>query len=398
MNICFICRNIFSDRGGIETYTLELARALGAQGHMVHIVAQNKGELLRTYKSKGVNLHPIDFVEHPFIGYWMLDRFFPIDDLRFSIAAAKEIRNLSHSNKIDIVEATDYFRTGFWIALKRKTPFLLRLHGWFFNRQDGRINPLGSLSIRERFLLYMQQITIDRADVISAVSSDFANFSSEIWKINNNKLQVILNAVDVLKFTPDHTFSKEPSVLYVGRLIKNKGVLTLADAIPAILEYYPQTKFVFAGKDMYLKDLGCTARDYILKKAPAANAVFLGEITADELLYHYRKSSVVVLPSFYESSGIVCLEAMACGCAIVASDVGGIKDMIIHEKHGLLVPPGKPKELANAVVRLFQDEALREICSKNAVQKCVKEFNYDKLVSNTLAVYEETIANYHALV
>lgn len=396
MNICFICRNILRDRGGIETYTLELARALGAQGHMVHIIAQNKGSLSRESIDERTTLHLVDFSEHPFTGYWMIDRFIPIDDLRFSMAAAKKIHNLIRSIQIDIVEAMDYFRVGFWYAFDRKTPFLLRLHGWFFNRQDGRINPLGSLSMRERLLSYMQQMTIDRADAISVVSSDFANFASEIWRINNEKSRVILNAVDVYKFTPDHAFPKDLSVLYVGRLIKNKGILTLADAMRDILSYVPQTRFVFAGKDMFLKEAGCMASDYISKKIPAAQLVFLGEVTPDELVAHYRKSSVVVFPSFYESSGIACLEAMACGCAIVASDVGGIKDMIRNQVHGLLVPPGRPQKLGKAIVRFLHNPALRESCAKNAVQKAVKEFNYDKLVRNTLAVYEETIANYQA--
>jgi len=396
MNICFICRNILKDRGGIETYTLELARALGARGHRVHIIAQNKGNLSWGYGLKGVTIHLVGFAEHPFPGYWMIDRLVPIDDLRFSVSAAKKIHELTRLAKIDIVEATDYFRSGFWYALDRKTPFLLRLHGWFFNRQDGRINPLGSLNFREKLLFFMQQITINKADVISGVSSDFVEFASEIWKINHEKSRVILNAVDVSKFSPDHALPKDLSVLYVGRLNKNKGVLTLADSMGDILNHFPNVKFIFAGKDMFLKEVGCMAREYISKKVPASSLVFLGEVTPYELAAYYRKSSVVVIPSFYESSCIACLEAMACGCAIVASDVGGIKDMIHHEKQGLLVPPGNPEELSRAIVRLLEEAPLRESCAKNAVEKVSQEFNYDKLVNNTLAVYGETIANYQA--
>jgi len=394
MNICYICRNILRDRGGIETYTLELARALGARGHRVHIIAQNKGEGSRGCTVEGVTIHPVDFTEHPFAGYWTMDRFIPLDDLRFSMAAAKKVRDLVHSIKIDIVEATDYFRSGFWYAWNRRTPFLLRLHGWFFNRQDGRINPLGSLSLREKLLMHMQQVTIDKADTVSVVSSDFEEFASEIWKINKKKCRVILNAVDVFKFTPDHAILKDFSILYVGRLMENKGVLTLADAIPDILHHSPRAKFVFAGKNMYLKEVGCMARDYISKKAPAAQVVFLGEISPEELVANYRKSSVAVFPSFYESSGIACLEAMACGCAIVASDVGGIKDMISDQVHGLLVPPGRPQKLGKAVVRLLHNASLRESCAKNAAQRASQEFNYDKFVNDTLAVYEETIESY----
>jgi len=394
MNICYICRNILQDRGGIETYTLELARALGAQGHMVHIIAEKKGGLPTECRAKGITIHPVGFSEHPFKGYWMMDRFFPLEDLRFSVAAAKKIRDLVGSIKIDIVEATDYFRGGFWYALRRKTPFLLRLHGWFFNRQDGRINPLGSLSFKERLLLLMQQVTINKADAISVVSSDFEDFASEIWKINEEKCRVILNAVDIGKFTPGHSFSKDFSVLYVGRLIKNKGILTLADAIPDILYHCPKAKFIFAGKDMFLKEVGCMAGEYISKKAPADSIVFLGEVPPEDLVAYYRKSAVAVFPSFYESSGIACLEAMACGCAIVASDVGGIKDMITHQVHGLLVPPSNPKKLGKAVIRFLHNAGLRESCARNAVQRVTQEFNYDKLVKNTLAVYEEAIANY----
>jgi glycosyltransferase involved in cell wall biosynthesis len=250
------------------------------------------------------------------------------------------------------------------------------------------------LSFREKLLWRMQQMTIERADMISVVSSDFANFASEIWKINKGKSRVILNAVDVLKFSPDPSLSKELSVLYVGRMTKNKGILTLADAIPDILRYCPEAKFIFAGKNMFLKEGGFMAQDYISTKAPVSQLCFLGEIDPNELASFYQKSSVAVFPSFYESSGIACLEAMSCGCTIVASEVGGIKDMISHEEQGLLVAPGSPQELAKAIVRLFQDKNLRESCARNAVQKVAQDFNYDKLVHNTLKVYEDTIANY----
>lgn len=396
MNICFLCRNILRDNGGIETYTREMAKALSGKGHTVHIIAENKGGLYREGLGGSIHVHTVTVRERPFPGYWTVDRFLPLDDLRFSRAAATKINELLNKNAIDIIESMDYFRQGFWFALRKKAPFFMRLHGWVFNRQEGRTNPFKNLTPRERFSWYMLQKCIDAADGISAVSFDFADFAKEIWNFGNKKVRIIYNAIDASPFTPDAQTTREPSVLFVARMAKIKGIITLADAIPDVLKDFPYVKFYFAGKDLYLSDKKMTSQEYILSKAPAPNVIFLGELPWQQIIPYYQRCLMCVLPSLYEPFGITALEAMASGCALVASRAGGLKEIVEHEKDGLLTPAGDAGALAGSIKRFLRENSLREKCADNARMKIGNKFNYDKIIEETIAAYGEAITRYQA--
>jgi hypothetical protein len=123
MNICILCRNIHKDLGGIETFAREYSYALAIEGHTVHIIAQDRGHFYREAIHPNITVHDIFLKDKPFYGFWFMDSFFPIEEMYFGFMALREIRKISKTIKIDIVEAMDYFRKALVWPLTGSTPY-----------------------------------------------------------------------------------------------------------------------------------------------------------------------------------------------------------------------------------------------------------------------------------
>jgi glycosyltransferase involved in cell wall biosynthesis len=159
-----------------------------------------------------------------------------------------------------------------------------------------------------------------------------------------------------------------PRLLYAGRLSPEKGVLVLAEAARGL-------PLVVAG-DGPLRD-----------RFPEA----LGFVPHDRLLAMYGQASVVVCPSLREGYGVVCAEAMAHGRPVVASGVGGLKDLVVEGETGLLVPPGDPVALRAALVRLLEDADLRRRLGTAARERAGRELSWTSATESTLRAYRDAL-------
>jgi glycosyltransferase involved in cell wall biosynthesis len=183
-------------------------------------------------------------------------------------------------------------------------------------------------------------------------------------ELGAGEVRVIGSGVDV----PAHVGpeARPAEVLYAGRLSREKGILDLLAAADGM-------KLTIAG-DGPLRD-----------RVPGA----LGFIPHDELGAFYERASVVAVPSHREGFGVVCAEAMAHGRAVVASAVGGLVDLVVHEETGLLVPPGDVSALRAALRRLLDDEELRRRLGAAARGRVREHFSWQRTTDRTVAVYED---------
>ncbi|MCH8877288.1 MAG: glycosyltransferase family 4 protein [Chloroflexi bacterium] len=150
---------------------------------------------------------------------------------------------------------------------------------------------------------------------------------------------------------------ESPNVLFVGRLEKEKGVSFLIKAMALVTEKLPGARLLIAGDGGYRSALA-----KIAKSERVQNEVsFLGWLEDEQLRLAYKKSRLLVLPSIWEEGlGMVLLEAGLMGRPVIASDIGGIKDVVRHGENGLLVPPGDIVSLTTAILVLLKDKELAE--------------------------------------
>ena len=177
-------------------------------------------------------------------------------------------------------------------------------------------------------------------------------------------------------------------VLFVGRLVERKGVKNLIDAVqrlPADL----RARLVVIGDGPEREGLEARVRDVALE----GRVEIRGRVSDEELRAAYARSDVLVLPSILdargdtEGLGVVLLEAMSYGVPVVASDIGGITDIVEHDKSGLLVPPGDPAALAQALERVARDPALASRLGTAGEQRVRRAFGWPEIMAQWDAVY-----------
>jgi glycosyltransferase involved in cell wall biosynthesis len=212
------------------------------------------------------------------------------------------------------------------------------------------------------------------------------------------RFAVIPNGVDLSRFaTPAPVCGLRseldiprgaPLIGVVARLEPEKGHRHIVDAMPAVLRACPDAWLVIVGEG--------SEADALLDRVAS-----LGPRVAERIVFTGRREdvsaltadlTVAVAPSLREAQGISILEAMARRRPVVASDVGGIPEVITHGVDGLLVPPGDPRALADAIVALLADPALRERIGEAGYRTVAERFSIDAQVKRIEAVYDEELA------
>jgi len=190
-------------------------------------------------------------------------------------------------------------------------------------------------------------------------------------------------------------FSHSRVLLFVGRVIPEKGVHILVEAMKHLRKKYgaDSPKLVIAGPP---------SSSFTRKPSSYFNAVmkliheldledsvrYMGLVERDFLERLFVAADVLVLPSISEAQGLVVLEAMAAGLPVVASATGGIPDMVHHEETGLLVPPGEPLALADAIRRVLTDSALARELSENGLKAARNEYSWLTVARNVVEFYK----------
>lgn len=227
-----------------------------------------------------------------------------------------------------------------------------------------------------------------------------------LYKGDLQKMEIIPPGVDVCHFYPipkdeaRQFIGLSPDqrmVLFVGRIEPLKGVDTLLRAMSCL-------KFQSVLHPVYLAIIGgepdadpdeMTAEMARLQKlcddlAMGQTVIFLGKRAQDTLPYYYSAAEVLVMPSFYESFGMVALEAMACGTPVIASQVGGLAFLVRDGETGYHVPEGDPAALCDKLSLLLSDRDLREQMGKNAAEYA-QGYRWEKIAAQIVSVYERLI-------
>jgi glycosyltransferase involved in cell wall biosynthesis len=307
----------------------------------------------------------------------------------------------------DVYEAHAVSGYGFPKALekqKMKKPFIHTIHGVLADEyEQAKIECYPS--VRERFASYfmhslarLEEETAHSATLIVTISNYSLKKIQKHYHIDKIKVRIVPNGVDVEKFKPlgnpeanrrKFGLGDEACVLFVGSLIRRKGLSFLVEAARKIVKEKAETKFLIVG-DGPLKNQLTNS----LKKANLlGNFLFMGNLKENILPIIYSCADVFVLPSIQEGQGIVLLEAQASGKPVVAFNVGGIKEAVQNGETGLLVDRGNIDGLADALLKLLSDKDLRDKLGVNGRSFVTENFTWDICAQKMLKVYREVLAN-----
>ena len=223
-----------------------------------------------------------------------------------------------------------------------------------------------------------------------------------LYKANGNMV-VIPPGVDVSHFYPIPADEaklyvglkpEDRMVLFVGRIEPLKGVDTLIQAMSCLQlkETKRPVHLAIIGGDPGASPEEMSAEMARLQKlcddlGLDQSVVFLGQRDQDKLPYYYSAAEVVVMPSHYESFGMVALEAMACGTPVIASEVGGLAYLVRDGETGFTIPDQEPEELCDKISWLLNDQELHKTMSARAVEYA-QDYAWDKIAEQILEVYE----------
>jgi glycosyltransferase involved in cell wall biosynthesis len=390
MNIGYLIHS-FKNQAGTENYVYHMSMALARLGHHVHIVSlTGKGQ--RDFKGleDRISIHQFDLKKPRFRVVRKLEGIFPLSTWRYGRLISKILPAIIKDHAIDIIEATDWGMDAWDYLPKRQVPVCVRLHGYpgfkeEFDRGRLRTWPKNHIgwTIQRKHIL--------SADLVTCVSKSYADFVWKAWEIKGQDATIIPIAVDLQVFHPGDMPREGQSILFAGRLEESKGIEILAQAIPLVLKRFPGATFYVAGQDRKYKANQHTWSQYLTRELASGQIIYLGCLATEEIVRYYQTSTVCVVPSLYEPGGTVAFEAMACGCPVIASRVGGLEEVIHDRQTGLLIPPGNAMALADGLIELLQQDQLRRELAQQALESMRKQFDINIVAQQTVDAYARAI-------
>ncbi len=372
--------------GGIARVVHDLSKRLIKDGHDVTVVTYRDGDTPYYENDKGVEVYRVDnYMIKPnnFID-WIMQLNFNM------VAKASEI--IAKEGKFDVIHAHDWLVANSAKTLKNAydIPLIATIHATESGRNSG---------IHDDTQRYINDtewmLTYESSEVI--VNSNFMKGHIQgLFGLPFEKINVIPNGINLtnfigierdFEFRRKYALDNEKIILYMGRLVYEKGVQHLISAMPKILNGYNDAKLVIAGKGGMMDELKAQAEALGLGN----KVYFTGYLDSKQVQKMYKCADIAVFPSTYEPFGIVALEAMLAGVPTVVSDVGGLNEIVEHGVTGMKSYAGNSNSIADSILALLYDHALAATVSKNAKAKVKELYNWNKIAQDTHFVYQKAI-------
>jgi len=375
--------------GGLGEHVANLMPALARQGVEVHLVTPRWAGGPSEEEGEDYYVHRID------------PPTFDAPDVHTSawqtnLELEKHAENLWRSaGPFDLIHAHDWLVAFAPVALKRsfRTPLVATIHATERGRGRGYLGSDLSHQINnaEWWLTY-------EAWRVICTSHFMAGEVSGYFGAPADKIDVIPNGVcvepfarwrgqDLSAFRGMYALPAEDIVFNVGRVVYEKGVGVLVEAVPRILREHPQAKFVIAGTGGYASEL----RHRAWQLGVADKVLFTGFIPDEDRDRLYLVANCAVFPSLYEPFGIVALQAMAAQCPVVVSEVGGLAEVVRHAETGITVYADNPESLAWGVVHTLNRPDWARQRAENAYHIVLEEYSWDVIARRTVDAYQRVI-------
>ncbi len=260
---------------------------------------------------------------------------------------------------------------------------------------------------------WVEKTAIEMADAVIAVSNETKEDVLKYFDVNEDKVEVIYNGINLSEYVVTNETStlerygidkSKPYVLFVGRITQQKGIIHLVNAIKYI---DPDTQIVLCAGAPDTPEIAKEMEDSVKEvKKTRKNVIWIEKmLEKKEVIQLYSHADVFCCPSIYEPFGIINIEAMACETAVVASAVGGIKEVVVDGVTGILVPldqqnvaPFEPinpdkfaKDLASGINKLINDKELTKTMAKNGRKRVEDTFDWIAIAKQVEKLYKSLL-------
>jgi alpha-maltose-1-phosphate synthase len=246
---------------------------------------------------------------------------------------------------------------------------------------------------------WCERVAIESAAAVVAVSDAMrADLLATYPDVPAERVRVIRNGIDPSEYAPDPGTDvlerygvdpRRPAVVFVGRITRQKGLPVL---LRAAARLDPATQLVLCAGQPDTDGLAAEVTGLVTGlQAARSGVIWLARLPNRAVIQLLTHATVFACPSLYEPLGIVNLEAMACGTAVVASRVGGIPEVVVDGDTGLLVPPGDPAALADALNVLVHDPDLAVAMGSRGRKRALADFGWAAIAAQTAALYAELV-------
>lgn len=372
--------------GGIARVVYDLSHKLVKEGNEVTVVTYKEGDVPEYENDKGVKVYRVEnYMIHPNnFTDWIMQ-------LNFNLTS-KASQIINEQGKFDCIHAHDWLVAYSAKTLKDayKIPIVSTIHATEAGRNSGIHDDVQRYINDTEWLL-----TYESSEVI--VNSNYMKCELQrLFGLPFEKINVIPNGINLTNFNGidrDYDFRRkyamdnEKIILYIGRLVYEKGIQHLIAAMPKIINGYNDTKLIIGGRGGMYDELKEQARALGIEN----KVYFTGYLSSKEVQKMYKCADIAVFPSTYEPFGIVTLEAMLAGVPTVVSDIGGLDEIVDHGVTGMKSYAGNANSIADSVLTLLYNHQLCDNIVKNAKAKVKKEFNWNKITQDTYFTYEKAI-------
>jgi len=380
MRVVMLSNSFPPEIGGIQEHVSNLAQTLARQGHQLKIVTvrRNKSERVRD------TFAGLDVTRVPQLN---LPKTLTTQYLASTTALLIAMRLRGQA---DVVHYHTFWPDAFTAFVVNKfVPTVYTAH-------------------ESRFLLMAEQpksrrwlkLALRPFQGILAPSTELLEVTRQLG-VSSEKSAFIANAVDAGKFRPGVTGETVRArygvpldhclILCPRRLVPKNGLEFLIESLPSIRRRFSDVSVLIAGDGPERERLEARVRELGLHES----VIFAGNQDNDDLPEFYAAADIVAIPSLKEATSIAGLEAMASACAVVATNVGGLPEIIEDGVSGLLVPPRDPEALALAIMRLIETPELRKQLGLAARALVEQKFTWEQVASETTRAYERAIAVWH---
>jgi phosphatidyl-myo-inositol alpha-mannosyltransferase len=373
MRVALVTEFYYPHLGGVTEHVHNLALTLHDSGHHAIIITSNMADPARGHDEAGVTSDPphVHRVGTSRVIY-SAGSFARVTTGR---GLRRQIREILRQERIDLVHVHGGLNPTLGLVAPDAAgdldlPVVATFHSWF--------NRSALCRVFQRTL----QKRLDRHAAAIAVSQPVVDAHARYFKAN---WQIIPNGVDTSFFRPsgNSETTGDPELLFLGRLDPRNGLDTVLSAMPQVLERFPDVRLTIAGD-------GPLRRVYERLAAPVEQHVdFIGSVNGNRPEF-YSRADLYLCPTTKASFGITLLEAMACGTAMVVSDITGFRELVAGGEEAVLVPKNEPALWADTIIDLLQDRQRRQAMGAAGLTKAAR-FAWPNVAEEVTSVYHSVL-------